>query len=421
MEGIKAIMINSNNVNIFLSLRRIKDKNIIHFICKKLVKFFTNKMVKKPPRVKENQIVFLSSEDYSDNALALYEYLIENHYNDKYHIFWLVENPKLYREHKEKNVKFIKMIHKKLKIYTYTAHKVVITSKYIFYTHSLNWSKRIRMNQLYIDLWHGCGYKGQKIGNNRKIFFDYCLVPGEEFIKIKSDFFSCTKKKILPIGYPRYDWFKTQKSNAVKFVNDLKNSKNVKKIIIWMPTFRESKSKRLNDATIDYGLKIPLFNNEKELMDLDNICSKYKVLIILKKHFLQTDYKINNLEFENIIYIDNNFLNKKNINLYELLSKTDALISDYSSVAIDYLLLNKPIGYILDDYDEYSYNREWSFKCPKKYMPGEHIYNIDDLKKFIVDVNDNRDFFYKDRERIKNKLHRPCECYSKRIVDYFNL
>ena len=54
-----------------------------------------------------------------------------------------------------------------------------------------------RRNQLFIDLWHGCGYKANK--NGRKVFFDYCLVPGDIFIKTKMEF------DVLPKNCSRLD------------------------------------------------------------------------------------------------------------------------------------------------------------------------------------------------------------------------
>ena len=47
------------------------------------------------------------------------------------------------------------------------AYKYALTSKYIFYTQAFNWIGMSRRNQLFIDLWHGCGYKANK--NGRKV------------------------------------------------------------------------------------------------------------------------------------------------------------------------------------------------------------------------------------------------------------
>ena len=44
---------------------------------------------------------------------------------------------------------------------------------------------------------------------------------------------------------------------------------------------------------------------------------------------------------------------RKTDKLYELIGISDGLLSDYSSVAVDYLLLDRPLGYVLADYNIY--------------------------------------------------------------------
>ena len=53
---------------------------------------------------------------------------------------------------------------------------------------------------------------------------------------------------------------------------------------------------------------------------------------------------------------------KKQIKLYELIGISDGLLSDYSSVAVDYLLLDRPLGYVLADYNIYKEKRDLYLK-----------------------------------------------------------
>ena len=47
------------------------------------------------------------------------------------------------------------------------------------------------------------------------------------------------------------------------------------------------------------------------------------------------------------------YLKEKEIKLNQILSATDALITDYSSIYYDYLLTDKPIGLTINDIDEF--------------------------------------------------------------------
>ena len=54
------------------------------------------------------------------------------------------------------------------------------------------------------------------------------------------------------------------------------------------------------------------------------------------------------IECSNIVILSNEQLYHMDIQTNEILMHADALISDYSSVAVDYLLLDRPIAFTLD-------------------------------------------------------------------------
>lgn len=391
-------------------------------VFKRLLKRCVRKLYQNPPPVKENQLVFLSSPDFSDNGRAFFEYLVENGYNNRYSIFWLVDDPEKYKHIKYKNVKFIKRKHMDIERITYRAHRTVLTSRYVIFTHSIYWVRRVQKGQTYLNLWHGCGYKGQKAGGSDKvIFFDYALVTSEMYRKPYADFLNSTVEKMLPIGFPRLDWFYSDKTDARRWIRTLKELKKADKAIVWMPTFRKSGSERLSDDSVTGQLGLPLIDNTCEMKKIDTLCRRLNVIIIIKRHFLQIDYSLNNDDYTNIEVIDNGFIETNNINLYELVAESDAMISDYSSIAAEYLLLDRPVAFILDDFTAYETLRPFFFDNPLEYMPGEHIFTLDDFTRFIENVADERDEYRSERAKMRKIMMNPCDCYSKRVVDFFNL
>lgn len=370
-------------------------------------------------KVKQQRIVFESSVDFSDNARALYEYMLEQHYDEKYELVWLVFKPEYYTKCNQGKTKFVKKKYVLSGCRTWRAYYYVWTAKYVFYTHSMEWGRRRNQEQLFVNLWHGCGYKAAK---GEKINFDYCLVPGEVFVETKATFFQCDKKKLLPLGYPRYDWM--LKSNSLtdaiwKKVCDVEV--DYKKVILWMPTFRKSISPQLSECTLSGELDLPIFQNQIELLEFDKFCREKEVLIIIKRHHLQKAYQINT-EFKKIVFLDDEKLAELDIQLYELLQYTDALITDYSSIAIDYLLLNKPIGYTLDDFEEYKKSRGFVFEDPLEYMPGKHIRDRIGMEGFISEISESRDLYVTERQKVSEKFHGEKKNeYCKNILAYFNM
>lgn len=80
---------------------------------------------------------------------------------------------------------------------------------------------------------------------------------------------------------------------------------------------------------------------------------KLKIKIIIKIHHLQKTDVLSKINMSNIIYLEDYDLNLKNIQLYELVGQTDALITDYSSIMFDYMLIDKPIAYFINDLENY--------------------------------------------------------------------
>ena len=84
---------------------------------------------------------------------------------------------------------------------------------------------------------------------------------------------------------------------------------------------------------------------------------------------------------------------------------SDGLLSDYSSVAVDYLLLDRPLGYVLADYDMYKEKRGFVFENPYDYMPGYKISNYGDVLSFIEDVIEGNDRYAKERRELNKKIN----------------
>ena len=193
------------------------------------------------------------------------------------------------------------------------------------------------------------------------------------------------------------------------------------KLILWMPTYRHASSERLNEETLNNEFNIPIIDDAEKLIDLNKHCKENHILIVIKKHYLQIPYDFGENKLTNILYLENKDLAENDIQLYEFIHYSDALISDYSSVAIDYLLLDKQIGFTLDDYEAYTESRGWVFDDPLAYMPGKKIYNMQDFKDFVTDIRDGRDVYATERKKVREKTHNRCDNYCQRVLDYFNI
>lgn len=379
-------------------------------------------------RVKKNRMVFKNREmqDFTDNPRAFFEYLTENGYNEKYQMIWLVSEKRKFKNCHYKNVKFVTAENK----YGWNSplsYYYANTAGYFFYSHNTAGLNAHRCKgQTVINLWHGCGYKGVEHGTEKearssvKADFDYALVPGPVFAETKSKVWNCRKDILLQLGYPRYDWMLNPCLDKAAILQKLFGRKT-EKMVLWMPTFRKSELGGCREGEIELPYQLPALKGKEDLRYLDHFLAEQDMLLVIKKHPLQIGWKGENEKFTNICYLSDKMLEKEEIKLYEVVGISDALISDYSSIAVDYLLMNRPIGYVLADYELYKEKRGYVFTDPLEYMPGEKIYNREDIRTFLKHVSEGTDLFSEERKKMLPIMHNKTENYCKRLAEYLEL
>ena len=65
------------------------------------------------------------------------------------------------------------------------------------------------------------------------------------------------------------------------------------------------------------------------------------------------------------------------------MSMAELMISDYSSIATDFLLTHRPVIYLFSDYDEYNDSRGFSFEPIQSVCCGDVVYTWNDMKKAL--------------------------------------
>ena len=362
--------------------------------CRKIIISPLEKLVlhyyQKKYTINPRMIVFETEGDYWDNGRVFYEYLIEKGYNEKYQIVWFVHDPSLYK--KEKNVRFISRFHYGI---NFEAMKVAAQAKCLLFTHPY-WFVDRRKGQVAINLTHSTMQLkagGRDISNS----FDFILCASEAAKTVKRQTYHAKDEQMIILGMPRNDLL-DKKIDMQRIIPEYKGEK----VIVSMVTFKQSISKYEDSKKIDY-YSLNVVKTEEELMRLNEFLVNKKIYLIIKIHHLQNLSFLKNTNLTNILYLQDKDLSDKGVQLYELLASSDALLTDYSSVFYDYLFLNKPIGFLIDDLK--NYERGFCVPDPLAEMPGQKIYSCDELIQFIDDVNNGIDAYYNVRNEMFNKVH----------------
>lgn len=213
-----------------------------------------------------------------------------------------------------------------------------------------------------LDEWKDSTYN--KIHKRYKSY-DYLVVSSDWVGEYAKHAFN-VDPKLLKTGYPRNDIF--FKKHSLEEINEIKKSLGLpldKKIILYTPTFRIKNE------------EVSLTQRFEDVDKLVKSLGEDKVLVIKNHNF--DKYKPIPRKYSNKIFLMSPF---ENINNLYIIS--DALITDYSSVMFDYMLLHKPMMFWAYDYDQYINNRGINFSL-KNEAPGPFIQQQSELEKWIND------------------------------------
>ena len=377
----------------------------------KIVIFFISildKLISK----NNNYVVYNSFPDISDNSFALFLYILDN-YPEKKNI-WLVKHLTSKKCESLINEYSINGNYILVKRDSFKGIFYYLRAKYVFFTHGLFAGAKISKQHCVINLWHGMPLK--KIGllekNEISQKSKYAIATSGFYQNIMAEAFGMKNEDVLIVGQPRNDLMFKKKDYLSNFGINRCNSM---KIVLWTPTFRQSIR---GDIRLDglFSENLPLVKlNDLEV--LNEFILSINSFLIIKLHPMDV---LNNqvfANFSNIKIIKSKDLENFNIQLYSLLGSADILLTDFSSIYIDYLLLNRPIGFVGDDFDEYSKSRGFIFDNPEEYMPGVKIRSLEDLKTFLYNTLIlNQDLYLENRVLINNKLNNEFANYSYELL-----
>lgn len=355
-------------------------------------------------------IVIESHNDFDSNGGAFYEFLINNGYNKKYRIVWLIRNVR--PANLPENVICFNIYKPSLKKNYY-----LVNAKYIMTCQDAIGS--FRKGQISCYLTHGAMALKNTKGN---IFIPesmtYILSPSETLLPIQADLLSIKypNRRQVILGYPCHDViYNLEHGDLCKITK-----KKYKKVILWMPTFRYSKMGERNDSNYEYSMGIPIIEKITEYEEINELLKQLNMLLIIKIHPMQDLSKIKINSMSNIIVLDGECVKQMDIDNYRLMVDVDAMITDYSSSGTDFLHTGKPIAYTVDDVNLYKLG--FIVDNIEDFMPGPKIKFIGELISYFEKISVGEDAYKDMRKDVLDKMFSYQDGNScKRLSDFIGL
>jgi len=220
----------------------------------------------------------------------------------------------------------------------------------VFFTHGLYFSWRSHRAQQVVNLWHGMPIKriGKLLGSNQGDLpsFDYTIAYSEKFRPIIASAFGIEQEKVLISAHPRMD-----QMNRIVDLEGLKGPHN-KFVVVWLPTYRQSVRGQIRvDGRIDKDVL------HSDLSQFDKAFREFNAICFVKPHAMAEQSSPKQRIYQNIVFLNERELRRRDISLYSLLGQADLLLTDVSSVYFDFKKLNRTTLLYCPDLEEYKQSR----------------------------------------------------------------
>ncbi|MDP4010208.1 MAG: CDP-glycerol glycerophosphotransferase family protein [Candidatus Shapirobacteria bacterium] len=371
------------------------------FLNKLLVKIIPSIFIWYPVNYKKVSFV---NKHYSDSNLLLTAKMLLKQ-NPEIKIQYITNNPRKSTIAKQ-IIFYFKLLNSRVIV---TTHGPVIKTK----------------KNISLELWHGMPIKGMNLMDNLKekhtsfSNIDHLNSYSQFFNTVMNACFGVEGKKYIILGSPQNDLLFDSK-NKEKIFRLFRIKKN-QKYVIYMPTFRDNIKNYQNYQNFVKNLGFYKF----DLQIFNKFLIKNNLKLILKPH--PNDNNLwkeffEELKLSNILLLTEEYLIKNNLELYEILGLSDLLITDYSSVYVDYLLIDKPVIFVPTDIDQYRKIRTLLLEPYDFWAPGPKVYDQKKLEEEIVKSLKDVKYYQEERNILKNIFHKYQDNKStERVVNHINL
>lgn len=261
----------------------------------------------------------------------------------------------------------------------------------------------LHKKRLIINLWHGVPLKKIALLDPnlkkaariyfKKIFsenYTCILTTSHELIPLMARSFAVSEDKIKVWGQPRNDGL-FQKNDCREILGQLfPDLPEYTKTVLYAPTFR------------DYG-QVQLFPfKDFDQKQLEAFLEEKNMLLFIRTHVAEQGSAAPYLG-KRIRFLGN----EQAEDVTGILNIFDCLITDYSSIYIDYLLTDKPMIFLPYDRQQYLDGRGMNFDYDDV-TPGPKPETFND---FLNALSPKEDFWKSERTRVNrlfNEIQHPC-------------
>ena len=261
-------------------------------------------------------------------------------------------------------------------------------------------------NRLIVNLWHGVPLKkialmDPNLKKTARIYFKkifsenytWILTTSRELVPVMAKSFQVSEDRLRVWGQPRNDCIFAPPDRKQILEDVYPDLPEYKKVVLYAPTFRDYGNTRL----------FPFEDFDKKVFE--DFLEQEKILLLLRLHIKEAAAAD--------AYVSSRirrFGSEEAGDVTGMLGMFDLLITDYSSIYIDYLLTDKPLMFLPYDRERYLDGRGMNFDYDEV-TPGP---KPETMKEFMMEIKEfmnGEDSWKKERDRVNlkfNEVKEPC-------------
>jgi len=338
---------------------------------------------------------------FSDNTKYLFLYMVNN--QKEIDVFWITRNREIYKELLRLNLPvlylyslkgILKCLYAGVQLTTHGIYDIAPT----FTKGAVHFSlfhASFPLKKMEFDAFDSSLLK-VFIQIIRKPFVfekaDYSISSSENTQSVISSALNISKEKIFVLGYPRSDFIEktTHLSADLNKIENMCDISEYDNVIYFVPTFRNNPKFDF----FDYQ-----FDKEKLIKFLD----KTNSVLIFRFHPFEYEkiMRYHNIEHKRLIFESHGLDDP-----YPFLYRSSILVTDFSSIFADFLLLDRPIIFANFDYDGYLNQERQLYWNYDDVTPGVKVSNwpklLKELNRIILK---KQDLYESDRDIMKNFIY----------------
>ena len=328
-------------------------------------------------RPRPDRVAFLSIPDHADNAFHTYRHLATT--RSGLELVWLVGDTSMTDRIEAEFARLtvdrpghghrLRVVPRR----SLRGYLTYLTCRFVFHSQGAYAFSRWAFRRQVVNLWHGMPIKAigrlnRRTPSIKEAFGTVQVATSHAWRYPIAAAFAADPADVLVTSLPRCDalQFADARSSSVDQVRTTLDVPEHHRLVLWMPTWRVQDGRAFVHRGLDAIAERRALASTRARSFLDDLpdgtmealeqaCDRHGCTLVVKLHPLDSLNGADvDLGLTHVQWLTSPALVDHGIHLYDLVAASDALLSDLSSVVIDYLVTGGPIGllgFVEADYD----------------------------------------------------------------------